>query len=278
MTDTTLTPAGFDSDLMQEKLNLLRAKLDGYDHLAVAFSGGVDSTFLTLVASEVMGEDMLAVTIAGPHVPPDEQEYTKRFCEDREIAHLIINMPSDLFETFADNPPDRCYICKKGIFSYIKESLGEDIPVADGTNADDALDYRPGRKALKELNIISPLEEVGFTKQEIRMALKAMNVPIWNKPSAACLASRIPYGERLTAEKMKTVYELERFISQLGFPQVRVRHHGKIAIVEVPPEDRDRFAQNYILDVVNERIKKAGFLYATMDMAGYVTGKLNDEL
>ena len=131
---------------------------------------------------------------------------------------------------------------------------------------------------LKELGIVSPLEEVGFTKKEIRMALKAMNIPSWNKPSSACLASRIPYGERLTAEKMRVVYELENFITSLGFPQVRVRHHGKIAIVEVRPEDRERFAQDIILDVVNERIKKAGFLYATMDLAGYATGKLNDEL
>ena len=266
-----------DSQVLQDKIQLLKMKLDGYDQLAVAFSGGVDSTFLLLCAFDALGPDVLAVTISGPQFLPDETAYTKKFCEEREIAHLQIPMPEDLFETFADNPPDRCYICKKAIFGYVRESLG-DLPVADGTNADDAADYRPGRKALKELGIISPLEEVGLTKAEIRMGLKAMNIPIWDKPSCACLASRIPYGERLTADKMNTVYILESFIRELGFPQVRVRHHGKIAIVEVPPEDREDFARAQVLDVVNEKIRNAGFLYATMDLGGYTTGKLNSEL
>jgi len=266
-----------DTQVLQEKIQLLKMKLDGYDQLAVAFSGGVDSTFLLLCAFDVLGEDVLAVTMAGPQYLPDETAYTKKLCEERGIAQLLINMPEDLFETFADNPPDRCYICKKGIFGYIKESLG-DVPVADGTNADDTSDYRPGLKALKELGIISPLEEVGLTKAEIRMGLKAMNVPIWDKPSCACLASRIPYGQRLTLDKMNTIYILESFIKELGFPQVRVRHHGNIAIVEVPPEDREDFARAQVLDVVNEKIRNAGFLYATMDLGGYTTGKLNEAL
>ena len=259
---------------MQEKLQLLREKLSAYDELAVAFSGGVDSTFLLLQAAEVIGEGLLAVTLTGPMFPPDELADTKRLCEEHDIPQLIINMPDSLFAEIADNTPNRCYTCKKGVFSLILDAA-DGKPVADGTNADDMSDYRPGLKALKELKILSPLQETGFTKEEIRLALKAMNVEIWDKPSYACLASRIPYGEKLTPGKMQQLYEIEAFIHELGFPQVRVRHHGKIAIVEVPPEQRGAFGKPEVLDAVSARIKKEGFLYATMDMEGYKTGKLN---
>ncbi len=262
---------------MQEKLALLQEKLCAYDRLAVAFSGGVDSTFLLLAAADVLGDDLLAVTVTGPMFPPEETETTQKICKKYGIGQLIVNLPDALFNTIADNLPDRCYRCKKNIFSLILEAT-EGGPVADGTNADDSRDYRPGRKALKELGILSPLEEVGFTKAEIREGLKAMNVPFWDKPAYACLASRIPYGEKLTPEKMRQVYEVESYIHSLGFPQVRVRHHGKIAIVEVPPDQREAFARTAILDAVSRKIKEVGFLYATLDMEGYLTGKLNQVL
>lgn len=262
---------------VQEKWDLLKARLAGYDRLGVAFSGGVDSTLLLLGAHEVLGKKVLALTVSGPNFPPSELKDAQKFCDKHHISHLVINMPDEVFDSFAHNPPDRCYLCKRAEFSHMMECAG-DMPLADGSNVDDADDYRPGRRALKELGILSPLAEVGLTKGEIRTILRALNDPVWNKPAYACLASRIPYGEQLTPEKLRTVYEIEEFIHSLGFPQVRVRHHGKIAIVEVPPEERHKFANPSILDAVNAKIKDAGFLYATMDLGGYHTGNLNQEI
>ncbi len=259
---------------IQEKIDDLKIYLSGYDRLAVAFSGGVDSTFLLLAAHEVLGENLMAVTVTGPNFAPDEVEEAKKLCRKHDISHLIYSMPKEVFDSISNNPANRCYICKKGLFSSMMDAI-EGIPLADGTNLDDADDYRPGRQALKELHVISPLEETGFTKAEVRDALKAMNVKVWNKPAYACLATRIPVGEKLTKEKLTAVYEAEAFIRDLGFKQVRVRHHGKIAIVEVPPEDRELFARPVTLDAVNKKIKELGFEYATMDLGGYVMGHLN---
>ncbi len=262
---------------LQEKLLALRQNLSTYDHLAIAFSGGVDSTFLLMMASEVLGPRALAISMVGKNFAPNEFLESKRFCEKHNIPHVVCNMPEDIFASIATNPPDRCYICKKGLFQHMKMLVG-DTPLADGTNHDDLSLYRPGLKALRELGIVSPLAECGFTKEDIRTALKAMNLTIWNKPAYACLATRFPYGTTLTEEKMRTVYELEAFIRDLGFPQVRVRHHGTIAIVEVPPEDRQAFARPTILDAVHQRMRQAGFLYATMDLAGFVSGSMDREL
>lgn len=262
---------------VQEKLKQLKALLAGYDGLAVAFSGGVDSTFLLVCAKEVLGPHALALTANGPHIAPSELLHAKRFCEEHAVSQLIVNMPDELFNAIAPNPPDRCYICKRGMFTHMLECL-DGMPLADGSNADDAGTHRPGRRALKELGIVSPLEEVGFTKGEIRTALRAMNMPIWNKPANPCLATRIPYGERLTREKLLAIDEIEHFIRGFGFATVRVRAHGSIAIVEVPPEARASFARPSCLDKVKEKIHQAGFLYAALDMDGYRSGSLDRDL
>ncbi len=197
--------------MMQDKLELLRQKLLGHENLAVAFSGGVDSTYLLLCAKDIFGEDLLAVTALAPNFDPDEIEQTKKFCAEREIRHLIINLGTDLLDEIAHNPEDRCYVCKKHLFFALRETLSElgFDTLADGTNLDDALDYRPGQRALDELGVISPLRDAGFTKQDIRMGLKAMNVDIWDKPAYACLASRVPYGEEITIEKLNSIHQAE---------------------------------------------------------------------
>lgn len=259
---------------MQNKLRLLKQKLSGYDRLAVAFSGGVDSTFLLLCAKEVLREGALAVTATGPNFAPDEIEEAKQFCAVHEIPHLIINMKDEILNVLEPNPKNRCYLCKKSIFGQILKTLDR-LPVADGTNADDVKDYRPGRRALKEMGIISPLEDAGFTKDEIRSALKAMNISTWNKPAYACLASRVPYGESITEEKLTTIYKIESAIREMGFPQVRVRHHGTIARIELPPEDIGRFCAGEGTKKIIAMIKDVGFAHATLDLDGYIMGSLN---
>jgi uncharacterized protein len=265
---------------MQDKLELLRQKLLGHENLAVAFSGGVDSTYLLLCAKAIFGDDLLAVTALAPNFDPDEIEQTKKICTEQEIRHLIINLGTDLLDEIAHNPEDRCYVCKKSIFSALRETLSElgFDTLADGTNLDDAKDYRPGQRALDELGVISPLRDAGFTKQDIRMGLKAMNIDIWDKPAYACLASRVPYGEKITVEKLNAIHQAEATLRELGFTQVRVRHHGDVARIEVPPTQRSRFFDEDFMDLVNELVKKAGFKYASLDLGGYVMGSLNKGL
>ncbi len=265
---------------MQSKLELLRQKLLGHENMAVAFSGGVDSTFLLLCAKDIFGDDLLAVTALAPNFDPNEIEQTKKICTDYEIRHLIINLGTDLLDVISHNPEDRCYVCKKYIFSSLRETLsklGFDT-LADGTNLDDATDYRPGQRALDELGVISPLRDAGFTKKDIRMGLKAMNVDIWDKPAYACLASRVPYGDEITIDKLNAIQQAESALRDLGFPQVRVRHHGDVARIEVPPTQRSRFFDEAFMDLVNEIVKKAGFNYAALDLGGYVMGNLNQGL
>lgn len=249
----------------------------GHENMAVAFSGGVDSTFLLLCAKDVFGDDLLAVTALAPNFDPDEIELTKKICAEREIRHLIINLGTELLDEIAHNPEDRCYVCKKSIFTALRNTLwdlGFDT-IADGTNVDDAKDYRPGQRALDELGVISPLRDAGFTKQDIRLGLKAMNVETWDKPAYACLASRVPYGQEITVEKLKAIHQAESALRDLGFPQVRVRHHGDVARIEVPPTHRSRFFDESFMDLVNETVRKAGFKYVSLDLGGYVMGSLN---
>ena len=259
---------------MQNKLKLLKSKLEAYDGIAIAFSGGVDSTFLLLVAHEILGINALAITVTGPHFNPSELNEAKLFCKKHDIPQLIVGIDEATFQTFAHNPTDRCYICKKAIFEVMKNAAGQ-LPLADGTNADDDNDYRPGIKALNEMGIISPLKEVGFTKQEIRIALKAMNEDIWNKPAFACLASRIPYNMQITRKKLEAIYKAEEGLKELGFTQVRVRHHGDVARIEVLPAEINKFFDEGFMNKVNELVKKAGFIYAALDLGGYMMGNLN---
>ena len=258
------------------KLDKLEKILKSYKRITVALSGGVDSAFLLTFASKVLGiENVNAVTACGPHLADDEVEYAKELCASLGIAHDIISM-DHIMPILAPNPADRCYHCKKAMFSTLKEfaakAAADDFVLADGTNLDDMDDYRPGHKALAELEIASPLKDAGLTKNEIREALKEMGSPIWDKPAFACLASRIPYGEVITEDKLAAVYKAETFLRSLGLRQVRVRHHGDIARIEVPAENRCVFFEEDFMDMVNERLKECGFKFATLDLGGYTMG------
>ena len=281
---------------LNSKLKKLEDILKSYNEIAVALSGGVDSAFLLAFACKTLGhEKVRALTASGPHLAADEIEYAKALCASLGVAHDIIDM-AHIMPILAPNPADRCYHCKKAMFTDLKASVTSVL--ADGTNLDDMSDYRPGHKALAELQIASPLKEAGLTKSEIREALEMIaeddtaltgalmlpdGSPIWEKPAFACLASRIPYGEEITEDKLTAVYKAESFLRSIGLKQVRVRHHGDIARIEVPVDERSKLfgehlngqsdeAPQIALDKINEEIKKCGFKYATLDLGGYKMG------
>lgn len=267
----------YDEKEMQKKLENLNLILKKCGNLAIAFSGGVDSTFLLLIAKKQLKENVIAITVDSPMYSNEEFTDANLFCKTHKIVHYHITLSKECFRSFSHNPPNRCYLCKKIIFSEILNKAKEHgiSFVADGTNLDDTSDYRPGLLALEELKIISPLKDAGFTKEEIRQSLKVSNHEIWNKPAMACLASRIPYGEEITIEKLKAIAILEKKLRELGFKQCRVRHHGDIARIEVQPEDRSKFFSLSLMDQVNASAKKIGFVYATLDLGGYQMGNLN---
>ncbi|MBN1662941.1 MAG: ATP-dependent sacrificial sulfur transferase LarE [Deltaproteobacteria bacterium] len=267
-------------DPVHEKLALLKNALQSLGSLAVAFSGGVDSTFLLKVAHDVLSEGTLAVTARSSTYPEKEFADAVRFITDHRIPHVTIVSEELDIERFADNPPNRCYFCKRELFSKIVAlARDKDIRyVADGSNCDDLGDYRPGMQALRELGIISPLKEAKMTKQDIRILSKEMNLPTWDKPALACLASRLPYGHKITREKLSAIDRAEQCLRTEGFRQVRVRHHGDVARIEVAPEERARFFDEALMDRVSEEFKKLGFAYTALDLKGYRTGSMNETI
>jgi len=260
------------------KLKKLKKYIRELDNLAVAFSGGVDSTLLAKVAADELGQDTIAITISGPQHSKSEIEEAKEFAKELGINHEVIEIEKIENEDLIYNPEDRCYICKKDVFSIIKERAKKKgiTNIIDGTNVDDLGDYRPGLKAIKELDVISPLKEVGLTKSDIREISKELNLPTWNKPAFACLITRIPYGEKLTNEKLRLVEQAEEYIKSLGFNQYRVRYHNGIARIEVLKEDLPKFFDVNMMKKVSDKLKNIGFKYVTLDMEGYKMGKMND--
>ena len=267
---------------LDKKLKALEENLSQHANLGIAFSGGVDSTFLLAFAAARLreGQSITAITVSAPNFAPDEVEFAKDFCENRGIRHMVITMDFGSIEGLAENTEERCYFCKRSIFSTVKRIAADNnIPViADGTNLDDQGDYRPGKKALQELGVLSPLLEAELTKDEIRQAAFDMDLPIWNKPAYACLASRVPYGEPITAEKLSAIYLVEKEIRDLGFSQVRVRHHGDIARIELLIEDFGAFVTPEITEQIDRAAKIAGFRYAALDLSGYRMGNMNTHL
>lgn len=249
------------------------------DRILVAFSGGVDSTFLAKVSHDVLGDKMLAVTLTTPMHPKSELEESIKLPKEIGFPHLAVEFNDILkIEEFKKNPLNRCYICKTNLFSRLKDLAKEKgfKYIIEGTNADDVSDFRPGRRALKELGILSPLLECGIKKEEIRILSKEMNLPTWDKPSYACLASRIPYGEEITYDKLSMVEMAEENLRDLGFIGIRVRYHGDVARIELPKEQMERIFEEGIREEIVKRIKNAGFKYVALDLEGYRTGSLNE--
>ncbi|MBQ3424910.1 MAG: ATP-dependent sacrificial sulfur transferase LarE [Clostridia bacterium] len=262
----------------EEKYQRLLADLSALGSVAVSFSGGVDSTFLLWAAREALGDRVLAVTAASCSFPRRELDEAKRFCLEKGIEQVIVRSEELEIEGFRNNPPDRCYLCKKELFGKILTIARERgmAAVAEGSNLDDEGDYRPGLRAIRELGVESPLKKAGLTKAEIRDLSRQADLPTWDKPSFACLASRFPYGESITAEKLAMVDKAEQAVLDRGFSQVRVRIHGNVARIEVPAEDLDRLmaARGEIAAAVHA----AGFAYAALDLDGYRTGSMNEVL
>ena len=268
------------NSLLQNKYDKLQNYLISLDSVAVAFSGGVDSTLLLKIAHDVLGDRAVAITIQSALIPDRELKESKKFCLDNKIKQVIC--PVEVFEIdgFKDNPKNRCYLCKKELFTKILNIAKENAikNVVEGSNVDDLGDYRPGLQAIKELEIKSPLRVAELNKNEIRELSQNLGLKTWDKPSFACLASRFVYGEEITKEKLKMVGTSEELLRNLGFKQFRVRIHGKIARIEILPEDFEKILQEQTREKIYMELKKLGFSYVTLDIKGYRTGSMNEQI
>lgn len=257
----------------------LHQEIKQYSNMAVAFSGGLDSTLLAAVAVAELGDQALALTASSPLFPAHEQEEASELARRIGIRHLFIKTNELAVEGFAENPPNRCYLCKFELLETLWRVARENgmDNLADGGNVDDLNDYRPGGQAVKEKGVISPLLDAGFCKQDIRRLSRKLRLPTAEKPSFACLASRFPHFSRITEEKLRAVDEVEKVLRELGFSQCRARHHGEIVRIELTPDELARGSREDIRSRIVDAGRRAGFRYVALDLAGYRTGSMNPE-
>lgn len=267
-------------DELHTKLQQLRSHLFSLERVAIAFSGGVDSTFLLAVAQDVLGDNVIAVTAESCTFPARERDEAQHFCTSRGIRQVICHTDELSHPAFRNNPPNRCYLCKKLLFEqFFAVARTEGISaLCEGSNMDDLGDYRPGLQAIRELGVLSPLRQAGLTKAEIRQLSREMGLSTSEKPSFACLSSRFPYGEAITADKLHMVELAEEYLLSLGFVQKRVRIHGKLARLELLSQDIPRMLDPALRAKVDSTLKAIGFQYVALDLLGYRTGSMNEVL
>jgi uncharacterized protein len=239
----------------------------------IAFSGGVDSTFLLKAAHDALGDKVLAVTVRSPYIPEWEITEARDFTAKLGVEHLIIEVP--VTDEIINNPENRCYLCKRFIFEKLRMiATGKGFKnLADGTNSDDSADARPGMKALKELNVLSPLKENGFTKPDIRRYSRIMGLPTWEKPAYACLLTRIPYNTPVENDLLRRIEKAEKFLIDLGIKAVRVRVHGDLARIEIESSMISKILEENLIKIISEQLKGFGFKYVTLDLEGYRENK-----
>lgn len=257
-----------------DKENKLKEYLSKFDKAYVAFSGGVDSTYLLRIAHDVLGDGVTAITALSSFFAKRETQETIAFCKSENIKQILVEIDEKAIENFEKNPADRCYFCKKYIFTkMIAQADNGTVVMLDGSNADDVKDYRPGMKAIKELGIISPLLKIGLTKNEIRILSEKAGLSTYDKPSFACLASRFEYGERITRKKLLMVENAEQYLFDSGFAQFRVRYHNNLARIEVLPSEFPKILE--LKDELCSRFETIGFTFVSLDLKGYSTGNMN---
>ncbi len=261
-----------------EKYERLLDTLRGMGRVAVAYSAGVDSTFLLAAAHEALGEDAIALTAVTAAIPRREVEEAEAFCKTLGVRHRLVEVDALAVPAFRENAPDRCYHCKKHIFSTLREAARSEgcAHLAEGSNLDDDLDYRPGHRAILELGVESPLRAAELTKAEIRALSKRLGLATAAKPSFACLASRVPYGEEITAEKLRRIDLAEQILLQRGFSQFRVRSHGDLARIEVLPNEQEKLFA--LRKEIHDALRALGFSYVSADLYGFRSGSLNETL
>lgn len=263
---------------LNSKYLKLKEILNSFGSLLVAYSGGVDSSLLLKVAYDVLGKNVMAVIAASDTYTKEEGKSAIKFAKQLGVRNMVIHTREFNDENFISNPSERCYYCKKELFSKLVDIAKKQgiRYVADGSNVSDLSDYRPGTNASKEFGIKSPLRDAGFTKDDIRQLSKQLKIPTWNKPALACLASRVPYGTRITKGILDKIAKGEKFLKKLGLKQVRVRHHGNLARIEVDKCDIASLVEGGIADKIDRKFKDLGYNYVTIDVAGYRTGSMNE--